>query len=253
MIEFQNVSAGYEKKAVLSGVNLTILPGKVTVILGPNGCGKSTLLKSLVGLSDVYGGQILLDGAPISVMSPREAAQQIAYLPQSRRIPDITVRRLVLHGRFPHLSYPRKYRKQDFEIADRAMAQVGVAELADESMARLSGGTRQKVYLAMALCQDTPTIALDEPTTYLDIGHQLQVMELCRELARQGKAVVTVLHDLDLAMQYGDRLALFDRGQLVEQGSPEALFASGKLQKVFDIQMYQVPTPRGMRYFCTHE
>ncbi len=252
MIEFRNFSAGYDRTPVLHGVNLCIKPGAVTIILGPNGCGKSTLLKGLVGLSQTYEGEILLDGTPISRFSSAEVAQKVAYLPQSRRIPDITARRLVLHGRFPHLSYPRKYRKEDYAIADAAMERVGIAELADMPMSRLSGGTRQKVYLAMALAQDTPTIALDEPTTYLDISHQLQVMELCRKLARQGKTVVMVLHDMDLAMQYGDHLALFDRGILLDQGTPEALYASGNLQKVFDVQMYQVPTPCGLRYFCVH-
>lgn len=252
MIEFRNLSAGYDHTPVLRGVNLALKPGAVTVILGPNGCGKSTLLKTLMGLSSISEGEILLDGTPIRRFSPAEVAKKVAYLPQSRRIPDITVRRLVLHGRFPHLSYPRKYRKEDYAIADEAMERVGITEFADFPMAKLSGGTRQKVYLAMALAQNTPTIILDEPTTYLDISHQLQVMALCRELARQGKAVGMVLHDLDLAMQYGDHLALFDHGVLVDQDTPEALFASGNLQKVFDVQMYQVPTPCGLRYFCVH-
>ena len=253
MIEFQNLCAGYDRTPVLSGISLRIEPGTFTVILGPNGCGKSTLLKSLVGLSDVYAGQILLEGRPLSDFSGAETAKRIAYLPQSRRVPDITVQRLVLHGRFPHLRYPRKYRRQDFEIARAAMERVGIAQLADQSLARLSGGTRQKVYIAMALAQDTPVITLDEPTTYLDIGHQLQVMELCRELARQGKAVAAVLHDLDLAMQYGDRMALLDRGHLVDQGSPEELYRSGNLQRVFGVQMARVPTDHGPRYFCFPE
>ena len=250
MLEFREFSAGYEKKPVLSDVNLEILPGKVTAILGPNGSGKSTLLKALIGLSEPRGGRILLDGTALSELPAPEVAKRIAYLPQSRRVPDITVRRLVLHGRFPHLSYPRKYRREDLEIARAAMERVGVAELAEEPLARLSGGTRQKVYLAMALAQDTPVIALDEPTTYLDIGHQLQVMELCQELARQGKTVLAVLHDLDLAMQYGDHLALFDHGKLADQGTPEAIYESGVLQQVFGVQMLPADTPLGRRYFC---
>ncbi len=252
MIEFQNVSAGYEKSPILSGVSLCLKPGAVTVILGPNGCGKSTLLKSLVGLSQVSAGEIFLDGMPLRTFSSADTAKKIAYLPQSRRVPDITVERLVLHGRFPHLSYPRKYRKQDYAIAEEAMRQVGIADLAQMPMTRLSGGTRQKVYLAMALAQDAPTIILDEPTTYLDIAHQLQVMELGRELARQGKAVVMVLHDLDLAMQYSDHLVLFERGTLIAQGTAEDLYCAGHLQKVFGVKIYQVPTPCGLRYFCAH-
>ena len=253
MIEFRKVCAGYDRQTVLRDVDLTIPAGQVTAILGPNGSGKSTLLKAVVGLSELSGGEILLDGVPKSRYSTTEAARKVAYLPQSRRIPDISVKRLVLHGRFPHLGFPRKYRKEDDEIAMAALEKVGIADLADAPMARLSGGTRQKAYIAMALAQDTPAILLDEPTTYLDISHQLQVMELCRELAGSGKAVGVVLHDLDLAMQYADRLALFQRGTLAGCGTPEALFACGKLEQVFDVGICQVPTPGGLRYFCTRK
>ena len=253
MIEFSHLRAGYDAETVLEDVSLRLEPGAVTVILGPNGCGKSTLLKTLVGLSRIQGGELLLDGVSIAALSPAEIARKVAYLPQSRRIPDISAGRLVLHGRFPHLSFPRRYRPQDYAIARAAMEAVGIPELADESMQRLSGGTRQKVYLAMALAQDTPTIVLDEPTTYLDISHQLTVMELCRELARQGKAVGMVLHDLDLAMQYGDRLVLMDHGRIAGQGAPEALFETGAIQRVFDVQMHRVCTEQGPRYFCTHK
>lgn len=251
MIEFSHLCAGYDRKTVLRDVSFSLPDGEVTVILGPNGSGKSTLLKTILGLSEVCGGRILLDGVPREALSPAEIARKAAYLPQSRRIPDITVRRLVLHGRFPHLGFPRKYRKQDYEIADAALRRVGIADLAELPMARLSGGTRQKVYIAMALAQDTPAILLDEPTTYLDISHQLQVMELCRELADSGKAVGMVLHDLDLAMQYADRLVLFEQGRLAGCGTPEELWESGLLDRVFDITVTRVPTGAGPRYFCT--
>ena len=175
MLEIKNLWAGYEERTVLKNLNLTIPEGKVTVILGPNGCGKSTFLKSLCGILNIESGQVILDGTDLLSQPPRQLAQSIAYLSQSRQIPDITAYRLVLHGRFPYLGYPRRYRKEDHAIARSVMEQMGVLELADTLMEKLSGGQRQKVYIAMALAQDTPVILLDEPTTYLDISHQLQL------------------------------------------------------------------------------
>jgi len=250
MIELKHVSAGYPGRDVLQSVSAAFRPGRVTVLLGPNGCGKSTLLRAACGLLPKTSGEILLDGVPLERLSPRQTAQKVAYLPQSRAVPNITARRMVLHGRFPYLSYPRRYRQSDYEAARNALEQTGALELADRSVAELSGGQRQKVYLAMALAQDTETILMDEPTTYLDIRHQMEVMELCRRLAQQGKAVVLVLHDLCLAMETADKILLMQDGVLKLAGTPEELYVSELLSEVMGINLQRVQTEEGWRYFC---
>lgn len=250
MIDIQNLSAGYREGTVLRNVSITFPRGQLTVLLGPNGCGKSTLLKSILGLTTRREGKILLDGKDVASMEPAALARHISYLPQTRQIPDITVERLVLHGRYPYLRYPRRYRKEDYAIARRAMAQVGLGELAQTPLTELSGGTRQKAYIAMALAQDTETVLLDEPNAYLDIAHQLSLMELCRELAGLGKAVVLVLHDLNLAMAYGDQLVLMDQGSVVFRGTPEDVYQSGALNRVFEVEVLRHQTPQGYRYTC---
>jgi len=250
MLELKKLSAGYPGRDVLRDVDLNFAPGRVTVLLGPNGCGKSTLLRAACGLLPVSGGEVLLDGIPLTDYRPQQIAQKIAYLPQSRSVPNITARRMVLHGRFPYLSYPRRYRREDYEAADRALEQVDALEIADCSVAELSGGQRQKVYLAMALAQDTETILMDEPTTYLDIRHQMEVMALARTLAQQGKAVVLVLHDLCLAMEIADEIVVLWDGRLQQAGTPEEVFASGVLNRVMGIALSRTRTEEGWRYFC---
>lgn len=250
MLEIKNLCAGYEERTVLKNLNLTIPEGKVTVILGPNGCGKSTFLKSLCGILNIESGQVILDGTDLLSQPPRQLAQSIAYLSQSRQIPDITAYRLVLHGRFPYLGYPRRYRKEDHAIARSVMEQMGVLELADTLMEKLSGGQRQKVYIAMALAQDTPVILLDEPTTYLDISHQMQLMQHARALAQQGKTVLMVIHDLSHAFQTADNLILMCDGEVVAEGTTERIYASGWIEKVFHVRLGRTETPGGWRYYC---
>lgn len=250
MLEVKSLSAGYSDKRVLEHVDFRIPSGKVTVILGPNGCGKSTLLKALCGIIPADSGQVVLDGENILTLPQRQLAQRVAYLAQSRQIPDITVERLVLHGRFPYLGYPRRYRKEDYAIADAAMKTMGVAELADELVQNLSGGQRQKVYIAMALVQDTPVILLDEPTTYLDISHQLQLMQQARMLAAQGKTVVMIIHDLPHAFQTADHMILMRDGKIVADGTPEQIYASGMISSVFGVRLCRTGTEGGWRYYC---
>ena len=205
MIQLQNISAGYGGPLVVQDVSLDLNPGEVLVLLGPNGCGKSTLLKVIAGLQPPAGGQVLVDGQPAASLTRRQLAQKVTYLPQSRSVPNITAYRMVLHGRFPYLSYPRRYRPEDHAAARKALEQADAWELARLPVQTLSGGQRQKVYLAMALAQDTQTILMDEPTTYLDIQHQLDLMAFSQTLAREGKAVVLVLHDLCLALRFAHR------------------------------------------------
>lgn len=241
MVELKHLSAGYGEKTIIRDISLTFPAGTVTAIIGPNGCGKSTLLKAIAGLLPPTSGEILVE-------EPR--SQNIAYLPQSRRLPEMTASRLVLHGRFPWLGWPRRYRPEDYAIAKQAMERLGVAEFAETPLSELSGGTRQKCYLAMALAQDTPTILLDEPTSFLDIAHQLRLMELCRELAAEGRAIVLVLHDLPLALQYADRVAVMDAGRLLSLGAPEEIMSTNLLQTTFGVRVFKADTPMGPRYVC---
>ncbi|MCI8437175.1 MAG: ABC transporter ATP-binding protein [Lawsonibacter sp.] len=249
MIQLRGLRAGYPGRTVLEGIDLDFRPGEVLAILGPNGCGKSTLLRTANGLLPRTGGEVLVDGVSIDRLTPRDLARKAAYLPQSRQVPAITARRMVLHGRFPYLSYPRRYSREDRAMVSRALDWAGAAELADRPLAELSGGQRQKVYLAMALAQDTAAILMDEPTTYLDVACQLEVMALARRLAEEGRAVVMVLHDLCLALRCAHRAALVSEGRLCQVGSPEELFRGGELERVMGMALGRVETGEGWRYY----
>lgn len=248
-MELRQLRAGYGEHMVLNGIDLALRPGEVLALLGPNGSGKSTLIRAALGLLPLAGGQVLIDGADAAALSPRQRAQKAAYLPQTRPVPNITALRMVLHGRFPHLTYPRRFRQEDYAAAMAALEQADAACLARRPMPELSGGQRQRVYLAMALAQDAPTLFLDEPTAFLDVSHQLEVGRLAGQLARQGKAVVLVLHDLPLALSTADRLAVLDGGRLLAVDGPEALCADGILNSVFGIELGRVMTDRGWRYY----
>ena len=215
-------------------------PGEVTVLLGRNGCGKSTLLRALGGLLPALKGRVFLDGQDMAAYRPARRAQLLATLPQGRDVPDITARRLVLHGRFPYLAYPRRYGPAEQALAEAALARVGIPDLADRPLKRLSGGQRQKVYLAMLLCQDSPVMLLDEPTTYLDIGCQLETWQLCRDLAAQGRTVVAVSHDIGQSLRYGHRVLLVEQGRLRMDAGPQEAAASGELERVFGVRIRPV-------------
>jgi len=249
VIELRNLTVGYGAVPVLSGVNLELRPGEVLVLAGPNGCGKSTLIRTVLGMQPALGGEIRVDDVRLNDLTNRQIAQQMTYLAQSRNVPNITAYRMVLHGRFPYLSYPRTYREEDRRIALEALERTGALELADRPMNQLSGGQRQSVYLAMALAQDTQTVFLDEPTTYLDVRSQLDVMNMARTLAQQGKAVVLVLHDLCLAMRSADRVAVLGEGRLQCAGTPEEVFEGGVLDRVFGIPVRRVATETGWQYY----
>ena len=248
MLELKHVSVGYAGHVVLEDVSLALRPGRVLVLLGPNGCGKSTLLRAMAGLLPPLGGEILLDGK--RERHSREAARRLAYLPQSRAVPSITARRMVLHGRFPYLSYPRRYRREDYEAVDRALRLADALELADRPLPELSGGQRQKVYLAMALAQETETILMDEPTTYLDIRRQLETLRLVRRLAEEGRAVALVLHDLCLALTTADDVAVLGEGKLLALNGPEEIYRSRVLDRMMGVRLDRAAGPGGWRYFC---
>ncbi len=241
MLELRNITAGYGETMILRNISLDFPEGTVTAVLGPNGCGKSTLLKAAAGLLPVAAGEVF-------GMQPR--ARHVAYLPQSRRLPEMTVRQLVLQGRYPWLGWPRQYGEKDLALAEGAMERLGVAEYAHRPLAELSGGTRQRCFLAMTLAQDTEVLLLDEPTSFLDPAHQLRLLALCRELASEGKAVAAVLHDLPLALRYADRVAVMENGALLEVDTPEAVLKSGILEKAFGVRILGVDTPEGRSYVC---
>lgn len=249
MVEITNLSAGYGKKPVLEEISTQFSEGKVTAILGPNGCGKSTLLKIISGILPLQEGSISVDGTDLSGLDPKHRARIVTYLAQNRPVPQMTVMQLTLHGRFPYLSYPRRYRREDILVAEDCLKKLGLWELKDAQLTTLSGGQRQKVYLAMALAQDTPVVLMDEPTTFLDVGHQLQTLADAKELARQGKTVVLVLHDLLLAMEHCDALAVMTQGHLLHSGTPEEIWQTGCLNDVFDIQLCGFRTESGWKYY----
>lgn len=249
VIECRNLCCGYPGRRVLTDITLSFEPGNVTVLLGPNGCGKSTLFRTIIGLQKRTGGEILLDGISFDSLTGNEIARKVSYLAQSRNVPNITARRMVLHGRFPYLSYPRRYRKEDYDMVEKALTLADAADLSDRLVTELSGGQRQKIYLAMALAQDTETILMDEPTTFLDVSHQLDVMRIARRLANEGKAVVLVLHDLCLSLRTADRVAVFCDGELKRIGTPEEIYAGGVIDQVFGIRLHRMDTKSGPQYF----
>jgi iron complex transport system ATP-binding protein len=219
------------------GVDAFFEKGKLTSIIGANGCGKSTLLKAILGILPVSEGEIVIDGNNIRAMSRNDIAKKAAYLAQNRNTPDMTVEQMVLHGRFPYLSYPRRYTDRDRQAAQRAMEAVGISPLADKPLYTLSGGMRQNAYIAMALAQDTDYILLDEPTTYLDIAHQLELMKLLRSLADSGKGIVAVMHDLPMAFDFSDEILILENGSARLQATPDQICATTAIREVFRVQL----------------
>ena len=237
MLELKNISAGYGSKTVLDGVTASFEKGKLTSIIGVNGCGKSTLLKAILGILPPSDGEIIIDESKVRELSRNGIAKKIAYLAQGKNTPDMTTEQMVLHGRFPYLSYPRRYKESDREIAREAMKAVGIAHLAHKPLCELSGGMRQTAYIAMALAQDTDYILLDEPTTHLDIAHQLDLMKILRELADSGKGIITVMHDLPLAFDFSDELAVIHNGNIVAKSSPDDICSSSIIKEIFNIRI----------------
>ncbi|MBQ7736459.1 MAG: ABC transporter ATP-binding protein [Oscillospiraceae bacterium] len=235
MITITDLHAAYDGEEILHGVSAVFPKGKISVILGPNGCGKSTTLKTLMRLIPMTGGTVTVDGRDLNELSQQELARVLAYLPQGRNIPDITVKRLVMHGRFPYLSYPRHYRPEDYEIVAQALEWVGLTDFGPKRMENISGGQRQKVYLAMALAQDTPVILMDEPTTYLDIKNQFEMLDCARMLTDMGKTVVMILHDFEAALHYADHVVLMNDGKDLIAGDARTVLSSEELRGAFHV------------------
>lgn len=236
MIECKNICAGYRNVTILHDLTFTIPTGGLVSIIGPNGCGKTTLLRTMAKQIPPQSGTVLYDGVDIATISRKDLARTAAFLPQVRPIPSISVQALVSHGRFPHLGFSRTLRPEDRIAVQRAMEQTGITPWANRSLDSLSGGERQRVYLAMALAQETDIIFLDEPTTYLDLHYQFDLLELLQQLQRSGKTIVMVLHDLSLALRYSTQVVLMDQGQLLFSDSPQALRSTDLLAQTFHVQ-----------------
>ena len=240
MLHVENLRAGYDGVERLHGVTFDLKQGVLTAIIGPNGCGKSTLMKCAAKLLEPSEGSILLNGRPLSELSEKERARGVSYMPQSRIVPDTSVRHLVTHGRYPYLQWGRSLRKEDREIVDAVLRRTGLMNYARRNVRVLSGGERQRAYLAMMLAQQTPVMLLDEPNTYLDLSNQFQLMQLLKDLCREGHAVAIVMHDLALALEFADEILLLSEGRRIASGTPEEVYQTGAIQQVFGIQVKRV-------------
>ena len=251
ILSLEHLTGGYRGEAVVKDFTLDLRRGELTAILGPNGCGKSTLLRLCARLMEPISGEIRLEGWPVQTIPRRELARMVSVLPQGRPVSAIPVESLVAHGRFPYLGWPRRMSRSDREKVEEALILAGVAEYRHRSVAELSGGQRQKVYFAMALAQDTPLVLLDEPATYLDLRHQLELMELIRLLQSRGKTVAAVLHDLPQALEWADRVAVLEDGKIADQGPPAEVFDRGTLDRVFGLASHRLTVEGKERYFFT--
>ena len=231
----EHLALGYGDRRVVSGLDLSIPPGKLTVIVGANACGKSTVLRGLARLLAPAEGWVYLDGKPINQMSTRAVATILGVLPQSPIAPDaIVVADLVGRGRYPYQGWFRRWTQEDDAAVAEALRATDTLELADRPVDELSGGQRQRVWIAMALAQQTDLLLLDEPTTFLDINHQVEVLDLLTDLVRNnGRTVVVVLHDLNLACRYADHIVAMKKGGLIAQGRPSEVMTEAVVADVF--------------------
>ena len=241
----ESLRLAYDERVVVHDVDLALTDGSFTAIVGPNGCGKSTLLKALGRLLRPTSGQVLLDGRSIAKTSTRDVARVLGLLPQTPLAPDgLTVADLVARGRHPHQSWLRQWSSDDEAVVTEALTWTDMADLADAPVDALSGGQRQRAWISMALAQGTDLLLLDEPTTYLDLAHQIDVLELVARLhAERGRTVAVVLHDLNLAARYAQRLVAMKDGVLVASGTPGEVLTEALLADVFDLEARVLPDP----------
>jgi iron complex transport system ATP-binding protein len=241
----ESLTLAYDGRTVAEDLGVVIPDHSFTVIVGPNACGKTTLLRALARMLKPRTGTVYLDGASISSRPTKEVARRLGLLPQSSIAPDgITVADLVARGRYPHQRLLRQWSREDAAVVDEAMTATGVEDLAARMVDELSGGQRQRVWLAMALAQQTDLLLLDEPTTFLDIAHQMEVLDLCAGLhAEQGRTLVAVLHDLNHAARYATHLIAMRGGEVVATGKPEDVVTAENVEKIFELPCRVMPDP----------
>jgi iron complex transport system ATP-binding protein len=241
----EGVRLGYGDRTIVENLDLEVLHGTVTAVIGPNGCGKSTLLRALGRLLAPSKGHVLLDGRRIDTMPTKEVATVLGLLPQAPTAPEgLTVGDLVARGRHPHQAWYRQWSGDDEEAVAEALSWTGIADLAERPVDELSGGQRQRAWISMALAQGTELLLLDEPTTFLDLSHQVEVLELVDRLhSERGRTVVMVLHDLNLAARYADRLVAMKDGRIMAQGAPADVITEPLLREVFALDAKVVPDP----------
>lgn len=243
--ETKYIQSGYENKMILNDVNLSIPSNKISIIIGANGCGKSTLLKTMARLIKPTGGEVLLDGKSIHKMAPKQLAKVLGLLPQSPIVPEgITVADLVGRGRFPHQSVMKGWSKKDYEAVAEALEMMNITEFADRNIDELSGGQRQRVWIAMALAQQTDILFLDEPTTYLDITYQVEILDLLTDLNKKyGTTIVMVLHDINLSARYADYLFTVKNGHLIAEGKPTDILTADLIKETFHLDCQVINDP----------
>lgn len=240
----RGISVGYGEKTVIHELDVEIPTAELTVIVGPNACGKSTLLRGLARTLPVSSGTVELDGEPIGSFSPKEVARRLGMLPQTPIAPDgIVAGDLVARGRYPHQGVLKQWSQADELAVTEAMARARVNELQDRMVSQLSGGQRQRVWIALALAQQTPILLLDEPTTYLDLSHQIEVLNLTRQLHRDGITVVVVLHELNLAFRYATHLIVMKDGQIVVEGDPREIVTAELIESVYGLACRIITDP----------
>jgi iron complex transport system ATP-binding protein len=244
-LQAANLKVGYGDRMVVDGLDLSVVGGTVTAVIGPNGCGKSTLLRALGRLLPVRGGSVLLDGRRIDKMPTRDVAKVLGMLPQAPLAPEgLSVADLVARGRQPHQAWYRQWSSDDEAAVAEALRMTGMDDLAERTVDELSGGQRQRAWISMALAQGTDLLLLDEPTTYLDLAHQIDVLDLVQRLhGEMGRTVIMVLHDLNLAARYAEQLVAMKDGRIVVQGTPAEVLTEAMLLEVFGLDARVVPDP----------
>jgi|SRR5690606_4175313 len=241
----EGITAGYDNRTILHDVYMNIPSNKISILIGANGCGKSTLLKTMARLIKPTSGRVTLDGKPIHKIPPKQLARVLGLLPQTPIVPEgITVADLVARGRFPHQTLLKGWTTKDYEAVAEAMEIMKITEFADRNIDELSGGQRQRVWIAMALAQQTDILFLDEPTTYLDITYQVEILDLLTDLNRKhGTTIVMVLHDINLSARYADYIFALHNGKLVAEGEPSKVITSELIEDIFGLQCKVIRDP----------
>lgn len=239
------LTLGYDKRQIIDGLSLDIAQGELTVLIGPNGCGKSTILRALAGLHPVTAGRVVVNGRDLAGLGSKALARQVGILSQGASVPDgLSVEDLVRQGRYPHRSLFGPWRDEDSAAVRRALDLTGLTAMRDTPVDRLSGGQRQRAWIAMSLAQETDILLLDEPTTYLDIGHQIEVLDLMRRLVDDnGATVVAVLHDMIQAARHADRIILLHQGRILAEGRPAEVLTPKHLETAFGVRVTVLEDP----------